>query len=497
MDRIFSSKIVNSESVAPKYYLFKDHKKTESWRPVVSGCSSNTLGLSNILSDIVESLCGSMNDPLEVISSEDLLSRVENFNSWASKQNYDWRDKYMLIGSDVTALFPSLSKERTAAAVYRQAKKTNLKWSNIDEKWLTLYVHLNRHLSSNIDEISHLLPKKRPHKRGREPGMSSFVCMQRHLEDDYFVNGRIIQNSWIWPDVKPTKDELKILMAIMLEISVSFFFDNFVYTFGGKDFLQGGGGPIGARLTMCISRLVMQDWWEEFVKILEKSDLEYLLSALYVDDGRIVIEIIKKGVRFDENEKKFKHSEIWEKEDIESGKTDRERTEREIRNAMNAVSPDLLFTTETETDFLNGRLPTLSFQMWSDKSGLRHSFYEKDMRSQILTMKNSSQSEQSKYSILVNELTRRFEVMDSEIGVKEKIDIVDHYTQQLVNSGYASEQIRDIIESSLKGVKRKEEKRKVALKRYRSAKETLEERNTKKLTEATNWYREKDTESEE
>ena len=124
---------------------------------------------------------------------------------------------------------------------------------------------------------------------------------------------------------------------------------------------------------------------------------------------------------------------------------------------MNAVSPDLVFTTETEADFANKRLPTLSFESWSDESGIRHSFYEKSMRSQILTMKNSSQSEQSKYSILVNKLTRRFEVMDSEIELKEKIEIIDHYTQQLVNSGYACDQIRVIIESSLKGIKRKEE----------------------------------------
>ena len=75
IDRILSSKIVNSESSAPKYFLFKDHKKKESWRPVVSGCSSNTLGLSNLLSDIVESVCGSISNPYEVISSEDLLSR--------------------------------------------------------------------------------------------------------------------------------------------------------------------------------------------------------------------------------------------------------------------------------------------------------------------------------------------------------------------------------------------------------------------------------------
>ena len=327
--------------------------------------------------------------------------------------------------------------------------------------------------------------------------MSSFVCMQRFLEDEYDVNGKIVKNSWVWPDRKPNKEELKTLMAIMLEISVSFFFDNFVYTFGGKEFLQCGGGPIGARLTMCMSRLTMQDWWEHFIKILEKSNLEYLMSALYVDDGRIIIEIIKQGVRFDEIERKFKFSEKWLKEDIESGKSDLFRTELEVRRAMNAVSPDLVFTTETEADFQNKRLPTLSFQIWSDETGIRHSFYEKEMRSQILTMKNSSQSEQSKYSILVNELTRRFEVLDSRIEISEKIEIIDHYTQQLVNSGYAYDQIRDIIESSLKGVKRKEERRKLAPKRYKSAEETIGERNVKKLTEATSWYREKETESEE
>ena len=180
-----------------------------------------------------------------------------------------------------------------------------------------------------------------------------------------------------------------------------------------------------------------------------------------------------------------------------SVKSDCERTELEVRNAMNSVSPDLVFTTETEKDFTNGRLPTLPFQMWSEEIGLRHSFYEKNMRSQILTQKKSSQSEQSKYSILVNELNRRFEVLDDRIPIDEKITIVDHYTQQLVNSGYSGEQIRDIVESSLKGVIRKEENRKNTIRRFKSASETLEKRNFKKLTEATTWYRDIDNESEE
>ena len=215
----------------------------------------------------------------------------------------------MLIGSDATALFQSLSKDRTAAAVYRQAKKTKKNWSNIDEKWLTLYVHHNRHLSSNISEVAHLLPFKRPHKRGRMPGMSSFVCMQCYLEDDYEVNGRIVKNSWIWPDKKLTKEDLKILMAIMLEISVKFFLITSFICLKERNFCNVGGGGIEARLTMCNSRLTMQDWWEDFIKILEKSNLKYLLSALYVDDGRIVMELLRKGVRFDINDKVFKFSE--------------------------------------------------------------------------------------------------------------------------------------------------------------------------------------------
>ena len=62
---------------------------------------------------------------------------------------------------------------------------------------------------------------------------------------------------------------------------------------------------------------------------------------------------------------------------------------------MNSISPDLMFTTETENDFANKRLPTLSFQLWSDRTGLRHSNFEKDMRCQVLTIRLSSQSEQS------------------------------------------------------------------------------------------------------
>ena len=60
--------------------MFKDHKAEGGFRQVVGGCSSNTLGLSNMLSEVLESVASSRRNPYEVISSEDLLARVENAN---------------------------------------------------------------------------------------------------------------------------------------------------------------------------------------------------------------------------------------------------------------------------------------------------------------------------------------------------------------------------------------------------------------------------------
>ena len=107
-----------------------------------------------------------------------------------------------------------------------------------------------------------------------------------------------------------------------------------------------------------------------------------------------------------------------------------------------------------------------------------------------------SQSEQQKYSILVNELTRRFEVLDQDISIEEKVRMIDHFTRQLTNSGYEYEQQRDIIESALKGILRKEERKKEWEFKFRCSKDTLEERERKKLTEATSWYKEKRKEEE-
>ena len=84
-DRIKDSKACRSCKVASMYILVKDHKKDGSTRPVVTGCSSNTVGLSNAVSDFLESVANSIPDAYEVISSEDMLARVVAGNEEARK----------------------------------------------------------------------------------------------------------------------------------------------------------------------------------------------------------------------------------------------------------------------------------------------------------------------------------------------------------------------------------------------------------------------------
>ena len=209
---------------------------------------------------------------------------------------------------------------------------------------------------------------------------------------------------------------------------------------------------------MCVARIVMQGWRDAFVDLLKRSNIEEKLSKIYVDDNRCILERLKRGWRYAPELGRILHRKEWEKED--ESRDDDERIADEYLRAMNSINPDLQFTIEKESDFENKRLPTLGFEMWSTKDKIRHSYYEKEMRSQVLTEKRSSQSENQKFAILTNELNRRLQMMDEEIETEEQVQKIDQFTQQLINSGYQWGQIREVIVSSLKGFIKGEIKRK-------------------------------------
>ena len=280
------------------------------------------------------------------------------------------------------------------------------------------------------------------------------------------------------------------LMGLAMEAAIVFFFGNFVYTFAGKKYLQRGGGPIGARLTMAVARIVKEQWKNDFD--------DNLMCGLYVDDGRSFMRLLELGNQLYKSLNKIVLSENALVEDTTRGISKIDLTKEQILLAMNSVNDDLEFTMETHMDFADGRLPTLSFSLWPGQRKIHYSYFEKEMRNQVLVMERTAMSRQSIMSIMSNELMRRLQVVDESLEIEESINIVEKYVQQLVNSGYGWRQIRDICVSALTGFKRQEINRKL-LKRpkFRSSQESLNSRWNKKLNEKFNWFKRRKTEKKD
>ena len=74
-------------------------------------------------------------------------------------------------------------------------------------------------------------------------------------------------------------------------------------------------------------------------------------------------------------------------------------------------------------------------------------------------VERSAMGKQSMFAILSNELRRRLEVLDNKLPHSEKIEIVNKFIQQLVNSEFAWKQIREIVLSAITGHTRREKRR--------------------------------------
>ena len=75
-------------------------------------------------------------------------------------------------------------------------------------------------------------------------------------------------------------------------------FRNHLYQFEGKVFLQCEGGPIGLRLSMAVSRIVMGMWDKQLAQLGAESGWIIHLLKRYVDDVTAICETIKMGVRW-------------------------------------------------------------------------------------------------------------------------------------------------------------------------------------------------------
>ena len=153
-------------------------------------------------------------------------------------------------------------------------------------------------------------------------------------------------------------------MGRVAEIGTRVIFQNFVYKFGGEAFHQQGGGPIGARITMCAAKMVMQHWAERYLEILVKAGLRVPLLSGYVDDGRQGGTTLRRGMRFDNVRGEFVFDPKQKLINDEENEPNNVRMRKRCLPAMNWINKDLRFTTEAPEDF-----PKQGYQHWILYSG--------------------------------------------------------------------------------------------------------------------------------
>ena len=103
----------------------------------------------------------------------------------------------------------------------------------------------------------------------------------------------------------PKEAEKRSLIAACLEIGVRTSFKTSVYQFGGRFYLQKTGGPIGARITMAVARIVMYDWGRKLRNILSEAEVKIWMDSVYVDDFRALISALRPGLRWNPSSKKL------------------------------------------------------------------------------------------------------------------------------------------------------------------------------------------------
>ena len=398
----------------------------------------------------------------------------------------------ILLGADVVALFPSLDGRVVAEQIMEEFIETEMQTEGIDWKELATYLAMNLDQDQiNKLGLARVCPTRR-YSRGPRPGITSNEAKQKSTKEE--------DSKWDFaPGVEAMDWEIKKIIAVSLQIAVETVFSNYIYSFGGINYRQVKGGPIGSRLTMAASRIVMGRWSHKVKDILLRSDIPQYLMVGYVDDIRMVMLMLQNGQVWDSKEEKFI---IKEEKKIEAETWTKQQriihTKDEVAKMMGSVFSGLKFTTESQHEFTNLRMPTLDTEMWMTESGeIRYAFYRKEIGSDYCVMNDSAAPHQQKRAILAQEVVRRMKNSSEKEPVEDRIQILEDFSVMMTKSGYDMDTQTEIFISGLKcyeRLRRKSLDGENPL--HRRGWMTRQSRQNKKLTLKTSWYRKRKREDD-
>ena len=158
----------------------------------------------------------SNNGGIEAISSEDIISSVDNLNKFLLKASNDPDcdaktkkniQNAVLIGADAVSLFPNLKKDKTAEIVAEELLRSEQEVAGVDWKELSQYVKINSTDSQQMQWNVYQYIPSRVKNQGIEPSRNSMLGTGSN------------KDKWIYPQ-HPGRTGTKLLMAAALRIGI-------------------------------------------------------------------------------------------------------------------------------------------------------------------------------------------------------------------------------------------------------------------------------------
>ena len=341
----------------------------------------------------------------------------------------DFNSDPILVGSDVSALYPNLEKVVTGALMYEAVKSSKIKFDGVDFNRLAVYLFLTIGVTGMYKcGLEHCIPVR----RGGHSNANSLAPKYNREMD-----------GWICKDYNYDENIRMEMLARMVQLETMTLMSSSCYSFGGDLYLQLDGAGIGERGSACIAIIIMSMWDKLWAQSQMHNGLISPLFIRYVDDIRQYLFPINEGWCWNQNR-------WYYNPDKKDDRTQEERTVQELCKSLSSILPCIDLTMETQGDFENNFLPTLDLQTHVRSNGeIEYKYFSKPMASGLVIQKGTALSQQTIFSSLRQDLVRRLLNTSDHIDQHVKVDIVEQYIQSLVNSGHRYSFVKAIVLQAL------------------------------------------------
>ena len=176
--------------------------------------------------------------------------------------------EYMIVGTDVEALFPSLTDLESARVAREAVETSDITFQNIDVAAALQYLRIN----GGDDYINDCGFKRiAPRWLGPRPDLLT-------------VGGDSMNEVNKWTKMKTTLNdhEIRLVIARVVETAVLVCINTHIYSFGPNLYVQCTGGPIGMRFTASLASIVMKEWDKAWIKLLKRENIDFDMFIRYV-----------------------------------------------------------------------------------------------------------------------------------------------------------------------------------------------------------------------